>query len=98
MTTKTLQQQIIAAEEKLSRLRSREKTKDTRRKIIVGAMIIRQALSDPALARRLSTLIATHVTRDVDKADIASLVDELDRLQAGAASPHPPQDTVPQGA
>jgi hypothetical protein len=94
MTTKTLQQQIIAAEEKLSRLRSREKTKDTRRKIIVGAIIIREALNSPASARKLSELISAQVTRDVDKADIASLVDELSRVQAEANPHHSPKDNA----
>lgn len=82
--TRTLQQQIAETEAKLERLRQREKAKDTRRKIIVGAVIITEALKDPAKARRLADLIDTKVTRDVDKADIASLVDELRRGQEAA--------------
>lgn len=79
--TKTVEQKIAEAESRLARLRQQKSTKDTRRKIIVGALIIAEALKDPAAARKLSDLIAAKVIRDVDKADIATLVAELSRVQ-----------------
>lgn len=79
--TKTVEQKIAEAESRLARLRQQKSTKDTRRKIIVGALIIAEAMKDPAAARKLCDLIAAKVTRDVDKADIATLVAELSRVQ-----------------
>jgi hypothetical protein len=79
---KTLEQQIAEAEAKLNRLRERERKKDTRRKIIVGGLLISEALASPAGAQKLLRLIEQKVTRDVDKTDIAPLVDELRAVAA----------------
>lgn len=79
---KTIEQQIAEASAKLERLRQRGKAKDTRRKIIVGAIVITEALNDPASAKKLIRLIETKVNRDVDKIDVASLLDELRLVEA----------------
>lgn len=85
----TLEQQIAAAEAKLARLRTKERSKDTRRKIIVGGMVIANAMDDQASARKLVTMIEAKVTRDVDKADIAPLLDQL-----RAVKPKAPETTA----
>jgi len=74
---KTLEQQIAEAEARLARLRTKERRKETRRKIIVGGMIIANAIDDPAAARKLAAMIEAKVTRSVDKADIEPLLEEL---------------------
>lgn len=80
--SKTLDQQIAEAEAKLARLRQRERSKDTRRKIIIGGLLISEALAKPDGAAKLLRLIDLKVTRDVDKADIAPLVAQLREVAA----------------
>lgn len=74
---KTIEQQIAEAEAKLARLREKERKKDTRRKIIVGALVISEALNDPKMAKWLAKMIDDKVTKDVDRTDIAQLVEDL---------------------
>ena len=74
---KTLEQQMAETEAKLARLREKSRKKDTRQKIIVGSTVISRALSDHKFAQQMLDLLAKAVTRDVDKADIAPLVEAL---------------------
>ena len=48
---RSIDQQIAEAQAKLNRLKSRQKAADTRRKIIVGAVVTTEALKDPKIAR-----------------------------------------------
>lgn len=72
-----IKQQIAELEAKLARAREKDRARDTRCKIIAGAVVITEALKDPGRARHLVQLLDTHVTRDVDKAAIADLVKQL---------------------
>jgi len=74
---RTIDQQIAEAENKVQRLKAKKRTKDTRRKIIVGASIIPAAFKDKKLARYLVRLLEASLTRDVDKRDAAPLLEEL---------------------
>ena len=51
---RTIDQQIAEAENRVQRLKTKKRTKDTRRKIIVGATIIPAAFKDKKLARYLA--------------------------------------------
>ena len=86
---RTLEQQIAETEAKLERLRQREKAKDTRCKIVFGALIMTEALKDPAGARKLAHLAETKITRDVDKAAVAEFLEELRRVHGGAQEAKP---------
>ena len=56
---RSIDQQIAEAQAKLNRLKSRQKAADTRRKIIVGAVVTTEALKDPKIARWMAgTLLA----------------------------------------
>jgi len=81
---RTIDQQIAEATAKLSRLKTRAKANDTRRKIIIGSVVISDALKDPAAACVLAALLRRTVTRDVDLKEVASLLTELD-AKAGKA-------------
>ena len=48
---RTIDQQIAEAQAKLNRLRTRQKASETRRKIIVGAIVTTEALKDPKIAQ-----------------------------------------------
>lgn len=77
---KTLEQQIADAQSKLARLREKERRKDTRQKIIIGGMLIAEALANQAAAKKMLGLIEAKVTRDMDKADVAPLVTRLQEI------------------
>lgn len=74
---RTIDQQIAETVNKLQRLKTKKRTKDTRRKIIVGAVVTAEAFKDKALAAQLVQLLETALTRDVDKRDAAPLISDL---------------------
>lgn len=77
-TSRTINQQIAETEAKLARLKTRKKASDTRRKIIVGAITITEALKDPKVARWLATTLRRNATREVDQKELTGLLTELD--------------------
>jgi hypothetical protein len=77
-TSRTINQQIAETEAKLARLKTRQKASDTRRKIIVGAITITEALKDPKVARWLATTLRRNATREVDQKELTGLLAELD--------------------
>ena len=81
---RSIDQQIAEAQSKLNRLKSRQKAADTRRKIIVGAVVTTEALKDPKIARWMAGTLRKNVTRDVDLKEVAGLLDELDAKAAQA--------------
>ncbi len=81
---RSIDQQIAEAQAKLNRLKSRQKAADTRRKIIVGAVVTTEALKDPKIARWMAGTLRKTSTRDVDLKEVAGLLDELDAKAAQA--------------
>lgn len=74
---RTIDQQIAETVNKLQRLKTKKRTKDTRRKIIVGAVVTTEAFKNKALATQLVQLLETALTREVDKRDAAPLIADL---------------------
>lgn len=74
---RTIDQQIAEAENRVQRLKTKKRTKDNRRKFIVGSAIISEAFKDKRLARYLVRLLQTSLTRPVDKQDAEPLLNEL---------------------
>jgi len=74
---RTTDQKIAEAENRVQRLKTKKRTKDTRRKIIVGGTIIPAAFKNKNLASYLVRLLETSLTREVDKQDAEPLLDEL---------------------
>ena len=74
---RTIDQQIAEAENRVQRLKSKKRTKDTRRKIIVGAVMTAQAFKDVNLAEYLLFFLENDLTRDVDKRDAQPLMNDL---------------------
>ena len=81
---RTIDQQIAEAQAKLNRLKSRQKASETRRKIIVGSVVISNALKEPEKARALAAMLRRVVTREVDAKEIEGLLGELDAAAAKA--------------
>lgn len=75
---KTIDQQIATAQAKLNRLKTKQRASDTRRKIIVGSVVISEALRDPDAAQRLLKVLRQTVTREVDLKDVQGLIDQLE--------------------
>jgi len=76
--TRTIEQQIAEAQAKVARLKQKAKASETRRKIIVGSVVISNALQDADTARRLAALLRRNVTRDVDTKELTDLLTNLD--------------------
>ena len=81
---RTVDQQIAEAEAKLARLRTRAKASETRRKIIVGAIVTTEALKDPKIARWLATTLRRNASREVDQKELTGLLADLDAKAAEA--------------
>jgi hypothetical protein len=75
--TRDLDQAIAEAENRVQRLKAKKRTKDTRRKIILGAIIMQRAYERPEVARTVVSLLEEYVTRPVDKKDIEPLLRDL---------------------
>ena len=54
-------------DQKRAQVRSAERKRDTRRKIIAGAVVLEHAQIDPIFGATLRDLLARHVTRDEDR-------------------------------
>ena len=74
---RTIDQQIASTQAKLARLKERQKASETRRKIIVGSVVISNALKEPEKARALAALLRRAVTREVDQKELVGLMAEL---------------------
>ena len=82
---RSIDQQIAETQAKLARLKDRQKASETRRKIIVGSVVISNALREPEKARALAALLRRAVTREVDQKELAGLIEELDQAAEKAA-------------
>jgi len=76
--TQTIQQKIAETEARLQRLKTKARADQTRRKIIVGSLIIANALKDPRQAQALAGILRQGLTREVDTKAIADLLAQLD--------------------
>lgn len=75
--SRTIDQQIAEATNKIQRLKSKKKARDTHLKIVVGATMIAEARADPRMAALMVKALQARVTRDVDLKEIASLMEDL---------------------
>ena len=81
---RTIDQQIAEAQARLARLRTRAKATETRRKIIVGAIVTTEALKDPKIARWMAANLRKNATREVDQKELTGLLADLDAKAAEA--------------
>lgn len=81
---RSIDQQIAEAQARLARLRTRAKATETRRKIIVGAIVTTEALKDPKIARWMAATLRKNATREVDLKELTGLLADLDAKAAEA--------------
>ena len=79
---RSIDQQIAEAQARLNRLKTRAKATETRRKIIVGAIVTTEALKDPKIARWMAATLRKNATREVDQKELTGLLAELDAKAA----------------
>ncbi|MAC47670.1 MAG: hypothetical protein CMI12_12580 [Oceanospirillum sp.] len=84
---RSIDQQIAETQARLARLKQRQKASETRRKIIIGSVVISNALKEPEKARALAALLRRAVTREVDQKELVGLLEELDGVAAKAERP-----------
>lgn len=92
---RTIDQKIAETQARLSRLKSQQKASETRRKIIVGSVVISNALREPDKARALAAMLRRLVTREVDQKELVGLLEELDAAAlktTGTGSGSTPED------
>lgn len=80
---RTVEQQIAEAQNKLNRLKTKQRTKDTRRKIVTGATVLAEIKQDREFAAVVLGVLRRRVTRDVDLRDMAPVFDELELILRG---------------
>ena len=81
---RTIDQQIAEAQARLNRLKTRAKATETRRKIIVGAIVTTEALKDPKIARWMAATLRKNAIREVDQKELTGLLADLDAKAAEA--------------
>ena len=81
---RSIDQQIAEAQARLNRLKTRAKAGETRRKIIVGAIVTTEALRDPKIARWMAATLRKNATREVDQKELTGLLADLDAKAAEA--------------
>ena len=81
---RSIDQQIAEAKARLNRLKTRAKATETRRKIIVGAIVTTEALKDPKIARWMAATLRKNATREVDQKELTGLLADLDAKAAEA--------------
>ena len=64
--------------------RTRAKATETRRKIIVSAIVTTEALKDPKIARWMAATLRKNATREVDQKELTGLLADLDAKAAEA--------------
>ena len=81
---RSIDQQIAEVQARLNRLKTRAKATETRRKIIVGAIVTTEALKDPKIARWMAATLRKNATREVDQKELIGLLADLDAKAAEA--------------
>ena len=81
---RSIDQQIAEAQARLNRLKTRQNATETRRKIIVGAIVTTEALKDPKIARWMAATLRKNATREVDQKELTALLADLDAKAAEA--------------
>lgn len=81
MTKRTIEQQINEANDRLARLKARQKKAEVRQQIVIGAALLSVAKMDSDAAHALLDLLGKAKLRDAEARDIAPVIEDL-RLKA----------------
>ena len=86
MTKRSLEQQINAANDRLARLKARQKKIEVRQQIVLGAAIMAAARMNADNAKTVLSLIEQAKLKDAEARDLAPLLGELQQLKDNAGT------------
>ncbi len=81
MTKRTIEQQINEANDRLSRLKARQKKVEVRQQIILGATVLAVARDSAENAKAVLGLLGQATLRDTEARDLAPVLDELRQIE-----------------
>ena len=81
MTKRSIEQQIAQANDRLSRLKARQKKAEARRHILLGATMMDVARMNARNAETLLTLLNQAKLKGAEDRDLAPLIAELTQLK-----------------
>ncbi len=84
MTRRTIEQQIAQANDRLQRLKARQKKAEARRQIITGATLLSVGRDSAENARAVLALLDQANLRDAEARDLTPVLDELRQIAGGA--------------
>ena len=84
MTRRTIEQQIAQANDRLNRLKARQKKAEARRHIVLGAALLSVGRMDAENAQDVLTLLDQATLRDAEARDLAPVLDELKQIADGS--------------
>ena len=74
---KTVDQQIATLEQKLAALKAEKDKLDARQKIIVGAVVIKEALENPKVAVSIWKLLNDKIQKPRDREQMAEILEAI---------------------
>ena len=78
--SKTRAQKIVGLEEKIAKLREKDRALENGQKIILGGMLLASARSNPKIAQWVIEEIEKSVKRPIDLNRLKPLIDELKKI------------------
>jgi hypothetical protein len=81
MTKRSIEQQIAQANDRLSRLKARQKKIEVRQQIVLGAAMLAVARADAKNADAVLALLEQADMRDAETRDLAPVIEELKQLK-----------------
>lgn len=88
MTKRTIQQQIAEANDRLSRLKARQKKVEVRQQIVLGATLMAVARDSAENATAVLGLLGQADMRDAEARDLAPVIEELMQLKDKTDATH----------
>lgn len=86
MTKRSIEQQIAQANDRLSRLKARQKKAEARQQIVLGAAVLSVTRGSAENAQAVLGLLDQATLRDAEERDLAPVLDELRQIAGGADS------------
>ncbi|MHA3916261.1 hypothetical protein [Halovulum sp. GXIMD14793] len=80
MTKRTIEQQIAQANDRLSRLKARQKKAEARRHIVLGTVLLSVGRMGAENAQAVLELLDQATLRDAEQRDLKPVLDELRQI------------------
>lgn len=84
MTKRTIEQQIAQANDRLNRLKARQKKAEARRHIVLGAALLSVGRMDAENAKTVMSLLDQAKLREAEARDLGPVLDELRQVAGGS--------------